>query len=88
MLKAEELVRKYPRPGRRDILCLVLAMQEKAILITGDEALRKSASLEGVEVHGTLWLLDAMVKEEAISKEEFRMASAQKRGLGENCCME
>ena len=36
MLKAEELVRKYPRPGRRDILSLVLAMQEKAILITGD----------------------------------------------------
>jgi predicted nucleic acid-binding protein len=69
-LKAEELVRKYPRPGRRDILSLVLAMQEKEILLTGDEALRKAASGEGVKVHGTLWLLDAMVKEEAISKED------------------
>jgi predicted nucleic acid-binding protein len=70
MHKAEELVRKYPRPGRRDILSLVLAMQERAMLLTGDEALRKAASEEGIEVHGTLWLLDAMVKEEAISKEE------------------
>jgi predicted nucleic acid-binding protein len=68
MLKAEELVRKYPRPGCRDILSLVLAMQEKAILLAGDEALRKAASREGIEVHGTLWLLDPMVKEEAISK--------------------
>jgi predicted nucleic acid-binding protein len=70
MQKAEELIRRYPRPGRRDILSLVLAMQEKAILLTGDEALRKAASGEDVVVHGTLWLLDAMVREEAISREE------------------
>lgn len=62
MLKAEDLIRRYPRPGRRDILSLVLAMEERAMLLTGDEALRKAAIGEGVEVHGTLWLLDAMVR--------------------------
>ena len=70
MLKAEDLIRRYPRPGRREILSLVLAMEERAMLLTGDEALRKAAIGEGVEVHGTLWLLDAMVREGAISEKE------------------
>lgn len=48
MLKAEELVRKYPLPGRRDILSMVLAMQERAILLTLDEALRKASFGRGV----------------------------------------
>ncbi len=45
-------------------------MQEGSLLLTGDEALRKAASQEGVEVHGTLWLLDAMVEGGAISEAE------------------
>ena len=68
VLKVEELVKKYPKnPGRLDLFALVLAMQESAVLLTGDGALRKAASNEGVEHHGTLWLLDAMVDEGAIS---------------------
>jgi hypothetical protein len=70
VLKVEELVRKYRRPGRRDLFSLVLAMQENALLLTGDEALRKAASKEGIEVHGTLWLLDAMIEGGAISDAE------------------
>ena len=52
ILKAEELARRYPHPGRIDLISLVLAMEEKAMLLTGDEALRKAAFQEGVEVHG------------------------------------
>lgn len=70
MLKAEELARRYPRPGRIDLISLVLAMGEKAMLLTGDEALRVAAFQEGVEVHGTLWLLDTMVELGAISRAE------------------
>ena len=70
MLKAGELVEKYPRPGRIDIISLFLAMRENAVLLTGDEALRAAAQQEGADVHGTLWLLDAMVGEGAISKAE------------------
>ncbi|MCU0637897.1 MAG: hypothetical protein MUE87_04690 [Methanothrix sp.] len=66
--KVEELVKKYPKhPGRLDLFALVLAIQESAVLLTGDGALRKAASNEGVEHHGTLWLLDAMVEEGTIS---------------------
>lgn len=70
ILKAEELARKYPRPGRVDLISLVLAIQEEAMLLTGDEALRKAAQHEGIDVHGTLWLLDSMVKGGAISESE------------------
>ena len=69
--KVEELIKRYPkRPGRLDLFALVLAMQESAVLLTGDGALRKAAFNEGVEHHGTLWLLDAMVEEGTISKEK------------------
>ena len=70
MLTAEELVKKHPRPGRIDLISLVLAIQENALLLTGDEDLRKAALQEGVDVHGTLWLLDAMVEGGTISDAE------------------
>ena len=67
--KVQELVKKYPKhPGRLDLFALVLAIQESAVLLTGDGALRKAASNEGVEHHGTLWLLDAMIEEGTISE--------------------
>jgi len=60
--KVENLISKYPKnPGRRDLFALVLAKDEGAILLSGDRALRKAAYKEGVEVHGTIWLMDNMV---------------------------
>jgi len=70
MLEAEKLEKKYSQPGRIDLISLFLAIREKAILLTGDEALRVAAQKEGANVHGTLWLLDAMVENGAISKAE------------------
>ena len=70
MLEAEKLEKKYSQPGRIDLISLFLAIREKAILLTGDEALRVAAQTEGANVHGTLWLLDAMVENGAISKAE------------------
>jgi hypothetical protein len=71
VLKVEELIRKYPQnPGRLDLFALVLAIQENAMLLTGDGALRKASSNEGVEHHGTLWLLDAMVNGGEITGEK------------------
>jgi hypothetical protein len=74
VLQVEELAMKYPRPGRIDLFSLVLAIQEEALLLTGDEALRKAASKESVGVHGTLWLLDEMIKGRAISEAEACMS--------------
>ncbi len=71
VIKVEEMVKKYPKyPGRTDLFALVLAMEEKTILLTGDNALRKAALQEGVEAHGILWLLDEMIKRKVISKAE------------------
>jgi predicted nucleic acid-binding protein len=65
---AEKLAEKYRRPTRNDLFALVLAKAEKSVLLTGDGNLRKAAENEGVEVHGTLWLLDKMIERQAISR--------------------
>jgi len=38
-----------------------IAKSERAILLTGDSKLRKSAKAVGVEVRGVLWVLDELV---------------------------
>jgi predicted nucleic acid-binding protein len=65
---ADKLAEKYQQPTRNDLFALALAKADKAILLTGDGNLRKAADEEGVEVHGTLWLLDRMVEQQAISR--------------------
>jgi predicted nucleic acid-binding protein len=52
---------KYIEPSFNDLLSLLLAKKNACCLITGDNALRKAASKEGVATHGLLWLLDEMV---------------------------
>ncbi|MFP4502617.1 MAG: hypothetical protein ACLFTT_16610 [Candidatus Hydrogenedentota bacterium] len=67
VLEIVELARKYPRPSRPDLSALVFASAEGIPLLTGDRALREAGEEEGVEVHGVLWLLDEMVKNEVLS---------------------
>lgn len=55
------LARAYPKPSVVDLTALVVARDEKLVLLTGDKALRQAAKTEGVEVHGILWILDWMV---------------------------
>ena len=43
-----------------------IAGQLEAILLTGDGALRKKAAAAGLEVHGSLWLLDELVNQSLI----------------------
>jgi len=61
------LAETYPRPSEADLAALLLADLEGSILVTGDAALREAAQKEGVEVHGTLWILDRLVAEEIIT---------------------
>lgn len=58
---------KYPAPKRPDLFALAMAMVEEAILVTGDRDLREAAKAEEIEVHGTLWLLEAMVKNKVLT---------------------
>ncbi len=48
--------------GRMDLFALALAKQEDCMLLSGDARLRALAQEEGTEVHGTLWLVEAMFR--------------------------
>jgi predicted nucleic acid-binding protein len=50
-----------------DASTLHLALARKAILLTGDQNLRSAAAARAVPVHGVLWLLDHLVREQALS---------------------
>jgi predicted nucleic acid-binding protein len=43
-----------------------LAKQLKAILLTSDGPLRKKATADGLEVHGSLWLLDELLAQQVL----------------------
>lgn len=51
----------YSAPSRTDMATLVVARAEDGILVTGDGALRAAADEEDIEVHGSLWVVDALV---------------------------
>ncbi|HEY77354.1 MAG TPA: DUF3368 domain-containing protein [Thermoflexia bacterium] len=63
--QVQEVVRlraRYRAVSANDLSALVLARALQAPLLTGDRHLREAARQEGVAVHGTLWLLDEMVR--------------------------
>ncbi len=62
VIRVLELAELHPRPSRNDLFALALAEHLDAILLTGDADLRRAAEAEGCRVHGTLWLLDEMVR--------------------------
>ncbi|WP_461393353.1 DUF3368 domain-containing protein [Deferrisoma sp.] len=65
-----ELIPRYPGASTNDIFALVLAKALAAPLLTGDRHLRRAAEDQGVAVHGTLWLLDEMVRAGVIRKSQ------------------
>jgi predicted nucleic acid-binding protein len=52
----------YGQPSFIDLSALALAKHMNALLLTNDGALRVAAANEGVDVHGTLWVLDEMLR--------------------------
>lgn len=60
--RVESLVSKYPRPSSMDHSALALAIQERCPLLSGDRDLRIAAIKEEVEVHGTLWIIEELLK--------------------------
>ena len=69
LLEVFEIYNKYTKPSLTDIFGLVVAKRNNAILLTGDGSLRKSAAKENVEVKGTLWIMDEMIKHDILDKE-------------------
>lgn len=58
-----DLGRTHPEVSINDLFALVLARKRNVLLLTGDKRLRRIAQDDyGLDVHGTLWVLDQMVK--------------------------
>ncbi|MCF7752438.1 hypothetical protein KQ945_16890 [Bacillus subtilis subsp. subtilis] len=56
-----QLRQRYRRTSINDLFALTLAHRLGCALLSGDGPLRAAAKDEGVEVHGTLWLMEALV---------------------------
>lgn len=70
--KTEFLIGQYPRPSMMDHSALALALQEQCPLLTGDKDLRIAAKKEGVEVHGTLWIIEELLNRKFIHKSQAK----------------
>lgn len=77
-----QLAARYPRPGRNDLFALVLAAKEVCPLLTGDRDLKLAAKNENVEVRGTLWLVNEMVRTGKISVHVARGAYQRMQAYG------
>lgn len=62
LLYAMALIGRVRGPSRNDCFALALARQEGCPLLSGDQALREVAVLEAVEVRGTLWVVEELVR--------------------------
>lgn len=82
VLRAAELARRHRRPSRLDLAALALAEQEKCPLLTGDRHLREAARAEGVDVHGTLWLVERLVTLRIVRVDRVRLAYERMRAAG------
>lgn len=77
-----DLGQTYHRTSRYDLAALALAEQESCPLLTGDGALRAAAANEGVEVHGTVWLVEGLVLTGIIDAGQAHAAYEQMREAG------
>ena len=68
---AEELNQKYRKPSTYDCIALAIAKCRGIILLTGDGALRKAAIQEGVEVMGSIKVLDLLHEGKLIDEKEY-----------------
>lgn len=72
----------YKKPSRNDLFALALAEKEMCPLLTGDSALRSAAETEKVEIKGTIWLLEEMVREQRITRSVGKASIERMRNNG------
>ena len=72
----------YTEPSRHDLLALGLAKERGWPLLSGDGPLRETARKENLKLHGTLWIVERMVKSKVISLEKARHGFSMMRASG------
>ena len=68
---------EYRKVGFNDLSALALAKQESCPVLTGDQRLARICESEGVEQHGTLWVIQRMLEVGVIDVSEAETAYAQ-----------
>lgn len=69
---SEELSHRYSKLTGYDRIALAIAKARGIVLLTGDNALRKAAVQENVQVLGTIGLLDRLYKGAFIDATEYK----------------
>ena len=82
MARVSQMATQYKRPSRNDLFALVLAAAEHCPLLTGDKDLKAAAQNEGIEVRGTLWLVNELISTRKISAHVARLAYQRMRTHG------
>lgn len=80
--RVEVLSRTYTRPGRNDFFTIALAEEQQCSLLTGDAALRQAAEAEHIEVKGSIWLIEELVRERRITVQVARASLGRMRDNG------
>jgi len=62
------------RVSLQDASVALLARKRKGVLLSGDKRLRERARREGIDVRGTIWILDVLVEARSISPALAAMA--------------
>lgn len=62
----EALYRSEKGLSPQDASVLQIAMENDAILLTGDKTLRIAAEVRQVECHGSIWILDQLVRRDIL----------------------
>jgi predicted nucleic acid-binding protein len=75
VMKVVELSRHHPEVSINDLFAMLLAEIQGTMLLTGDKRLRRIAEQEhDLQVHGTLWVLDQLIKRKLIPPSEASTA--------------
>lgn len=82
MLDVVRLAGTYAAPSRYDCMALALALQEGCPFLTGDQALRAAAQQEHAEVRGTLWVVEELVWQSLLTKDEASKAYGRMEDAG------
>ncbi|ACU90929.1 DUF3368 domain-containing protein [Desulfomicrobium baculatum] len=67
MIATVRMAQIYKRTSRNDLFALSLAKQEHCPLLTDDKHLKEAAEKEDIIVHGTIWLVEELVRTGKIS---------------------
>ena len=66
VLEANWLILQYSKVSNNDCFALAWAISANCPLLSGDQALRKAAVAEPVEVYGTIWIVERLIQRNII----------------------